>query len=168
MLAGRSRTSRQPGTSFASRSSCLAPLLLALGASACGDQDRQPWRSTSPIVIDAENGTLGANVTSVTDATDSSISYVTAAMNGTDPVADSSDARVVSQEIRFPRAGSYQIYARLRIGPGAGADDSFFLEQPGSDPAWPVVNSITGYDVAGSPAYRPGATVGIYGGSAGG
>ena len=128
MLAERSRTPGQPGTSKASRRyPLLAPTLLALGVSACGDRDVKPWAATDPIVIETENGTLGASVTRVTDAMDSSISYVTAAVNVTDPVADPSDPRIVSQEIRFPQGGQYQIYARLRIGPGAGIDDSFFL-----------------------------------------
>jgi len=170
MLEERSRIPRKPATLMAS---CLyllcAPPLLALGVSACGDRDVEAWSPTDPIVLETENGTLGASVTQVTDAMDSSISYVTAAVNGTDPVADSSDPRIVSQQIRFPRAGAYQIYARLRIGPGAGSDDSFFLNLPDSDgaPNFQSINSITGYDVEGTPNHRPGALVGVFGGNAG-
>jgi endo-1,4-beta-xylanase len=74
----------------------------------------------------------------------------------------------VSQQIRFPRAGAYQIYARLRIGPGGGSDDSFFLNLPtDGEPNWQSINAITGYDVEGTPNHRPGAMVGVFGGNAG-
>ena len=128
---------------------------LALGALSC---DGEAWEPTRPIRIAAEDGTLGESVTRVTDAMEPSITYVTAAVNVTDPPADASDPRVVSQTLEFPRAGEYQIYARLRIGPGAGNDDSFFVFLPNDEGGtWQVVNAISGYDVAGNPTHRPQA-----------
>lgn len=168
MLGKPSRTPRQQATSKASRPyALLVSTLLALGSSACGE-DAESWSPTNPIVIEAESGTFGESVTRVTDAMDSSISYLTAAVNGTDVPADLSDPRVVSQEVVFPRAGSYQIYARLRIGPDGGNDDSFLLNLPSDGaPSWVVVNAITGYDVAGTARHQPGAIVGVFGGNSG-
>jgi endo-1,4-beta-xylanase len=140
------------------------PLLLpVLGALSC---DGEPWVRTVPIRIAAEGGTLGQSVTRMTDEMDPSISYVTAAENLTDPPEDASDPRVASQRVEFPWAGEYQIYGRVRIGPGMGNDDSFFVFIPsGEGGSWQVVNAISGYDVAGSPMHRPQAMVRNVGGT---
>jgi endo-1,4-beta-xylanase len=145
----------------------LLPLLLpALGALSC---DGQPWVHTVPIRVAAERGTLGESVTRLTDETDPSITYVTAAENITTPPEDASDPRVASQTVEFPWPGEYQIYGRVRIGPGMGNDDSFFVFIPDAENdaggSWQVVNAIAGYDAAGSPMHRPQAIVRSVGGS---
>ena len=147
--------------------SLQAAALLALGTSACGGDEGSQWTDTSPVIVQAESGTLGANVTRVTDAMDSSITYVTAGVNVTDPPADLSDPRVSSQQINVPAAGTYQIYARVRIGPGGGDDDSFFINTAaeGSPPTWANVNGISGWDVAGAPRYQETALVSTRGGN---
>ncbi len=151
-----------------------APLLPALAALACGDGETpaeaalraEAWQPTLPIRIAAEDGTLGASVTRVTDATDSSITYVTAAENVVEAPADDSDPRISSQTVQFPQAGEYQIYARLRIGPAGPNDDSFFVFLPSdAGGTWQLVNGVSGYDVAGSPMHRPDALVRNVGGT---
>jgi len=53
MFGERSRIPCRPGTLVASRLyPLLAPPLLALGASACGDSDLKPWSATNPIVLE--------------------------------------------------------------------------------------------------------------------
>jgi endo-1,4-beta-xylanase len=142
----------------------LSLLLPALGALSCGDE---PWVRTVPIRIAAEAGTLGESVTRVTDETDPSITYVTAAVNVTTPPEDLSDPRIASQTVEFPWAGEYQIYGRVRIGPGMGTDDSMFVFIPNdTGGSWQAVNPIAGYDVAGSPMHRPQAIVRSVGGTA--
>ncbi|MEO8177207.1 MAG: endo-1,4-beta-xylanase [Deltaproteobacteria bacterium] len=147
------------------RAPLLAPALLALGASACGGEDAQRSALT-PVILDAEGGTIGASVVRVTDATDSSITYLTAGMNMTEAPADLTDPRVSSQAVGLPAPGEYEIYARVRIGPEGGNDDSFFVNLPSAGaPSWQNVNGIAGYDVQGSPRYQEGAIVGAFGGN---
>jgi endo-1,4-beta-xylanase len=140
-----------------------ASLVLALAALGCGGDDAPgsaAWDPLRPIRIAAEDGTLGASVMRVTDATDASITYVTATTNVTDPPVDAADPRISSQVVEFPQAGEYQIFGRLRIGPAGGMDDSFFVSIPNAEGAsWQVVNGISGHDVAGNPGHRPQALV---------
>lgn len=144
----------------------LGLLLPALAALGCSDE---PWSRTVPIRIAAEDGTLGESVLRVSDETDPSITYVTAAENITTPPEDASDPRIASQTVEFPFPGEYQIYGRVRIGPAGGNDDSFFVFIPNEENeaggSWQVVNAIAGYDVAGSPMHRPQAIVRTVGGS---
>ncbi|MET0412285.1 MAG: endo-1,4-beta-xylanase [Polyangiaceae bacterium] len=125
---------------------------------------------TKPIRVAAENGTLGESVSRLTDETDPSITYVTAAENITTPPEDMSDPRIATQTVEFPWPGEYQIFGRVRIGPAGGNDDSFFVYIPDAENeaggSWQVVNGISGYDVAGNPQHRPNAIVRNVGGSA--
>jgi endo-1,4-beta-xylanase len=171
MFAGRSCTHRPDRKLLGAARSALswqAAALLAFGASACGgDEGGSKWTDTSPIIVQAESGQLGASVMRVTDAMDSSITYVTAGVNVTDAPADLSDSRVSSQVVEFPAAGTYQIYARVRIGPGGGDDDSFFINTAtnGAAPTWANINGISGWDVAGGPRYQESGLVSTRGGN---
>lgn len=145
-----------------------ATALLALGASACGgDEGGSTWTDTSPIIVQAEDGQLGSGVMRVTDATDSSITYVTAGVNVTDAPADLNDQRVSSQTVKFPAAGTYQIYARVRIGPDGSNDDSFFINTAtnGGAPTWANINGISGWDVPGAARYQESGLVATRGGN---
>jgi endo-1,4-beta-xylanase len=147
----------------------LPSIVIALAALGCGEDGEgavKAWQPTEPIRIAAEDGMLGADVTRVVDAMDSSITYVTAAVNVTDAPADMNDPRISSQTVQFPRAGAYQIYGRVRIGPGIGTDDSFFVYLPTeAGGSWQNVNGIAGYDVAGTAGHRPQAIVRGVGGT---
>jgi endo-1,4-beta-xylanase len=161
---GQQQVHHEAGSLIAPWCWFLIPALAALG---CGGEDAKPWDPATPVRIAAEDGTLGASVMRVTDAMDGSIVYVTATTNVTDPPADMTDPRISSQTVEFPRAGEYQIYGRVRIGPGMGNDDSFFINVPNdTGGSWEVVNGIAGYDVAGGPGYRAQAIVQRFGGSA--
>jgi endo-1,4-beta-xylanase len=171
MLGERSRTlglGRKQGAPATTRLvPLLAPAFLALGVSSCGGDEAKPNSAKTPVIVQAESAQLGASVMRVTDAADSSITYVTAGVNLTDVPADLSDPRVSSQTLEFPAAGEYQIYGRVRIGPEGGNDDSFFINIPAAGaPSWQVLNGITGFDVQGSPRYQEGAIVGPLGGNA--
>jgi endo-1,4-beta-xylanase len=95
----------------------------------------------------------------VTDATDGSIGYVTASVNLTDAPADPADARVVSVQQQFPTAGTYQMYARVRIGPNGGNDDSFFIDTGTEAPTWTVFNGLAGFPVRGQAGFQEGALI---------
>jgi endo-1,4-beta-xylanase len=145
-------------------------ILLLTGAAACTDRGHDapalggvlgetapaPAR---PFIVEAENGTNGATVQVVTDAADSSITYVTAGVNLTDAPTDLTDPRVVTVEAQFPAAGNYQMYARVRIGPGGGTDDSFFIDIGTDAPSWTLFNALTGFAVQGQPGYQQGSVI---------
>ena len=116
-----------------------------------------------PVVIDAEGGTNGADVQVLVDATDPAISYVTAGVNVVTAPVDGTDSRIVTREVQFPAAGAYRIYARVRIGPGGGNDDSFFIDTGTGTPTWSVANGISGLPVLGQPGYQAGAVIGEFG-----
>jgi len=85
---------------------------------------------TTPVVVEAESATLGADWTSPipSDAGASGGKYVaiklgSATVNGSAP---GTDARVATYTITFPAAGTYDLYARVRVGAGGANDDSYF------------------------------------------
>ncbi len=96
----------------------------------------------APVVVEAETGTSTAPV--VTGATVGDWAVVTAPAVGTVPAvtyvtsktdvasvpggasAPGTAARVLTYTVTFPGAGTYDLYARMRVGAGAGNDDSYF------------------------------------------
>ena len=91
-------------------------------------------------------------------------SYV--AINSTDVNEPSNDDRVIELQVSFPVAASYELYARLRVGPAGGNDDSFFAPQGfGSGNVWTSINSISGFTAPGETGYTAGEFV-LSGGSA--
>jgi endo-1,4-beta-xylanase len=119
------------------------------------------FAQTEPVIVEAENGTLGA---SLATASLNGVDYVTTTVNGTTaPTAD----RIASYSVTFPAAGDYELYARYRIGPAGGDDDSFYFGQgfgektPAVDNQWALQNTTTvGYT-------NPADSVLAGGGSAG-
>src|SRR5690349_11158246 len=79
----------------------------------------------APVVVEAESGTLGASLTTATDAA-TGTSYITvipAANSGANPTPD----RVATYTVTFPAPGNYALYIRFLAGPIGGNDDSFYL-----------------------------------------
>lgn len=101
------------------------------------------FAQTEPVIVEAESGTLGPSVTTGTlgDAT-----YVTAAVNVTTGPTGATDPRVSSYQITFPAAGDYDLYARMRVGPGGGDDDSWYFGNGFgvSTGNWPLYNTSGG------------------------
>jgi endo-1,4-beta-xylanase len=112
-----------------------------------------------PVIVEAEGGTRGADVQVVNDATDSAITYVTAGVNVTDAPVDLTDPRIMNLEVQFPEAGEYQIYARVRIGPDGGDDDSFFVDIGVDAPSWSTANGLRGEPVQGQTGYQQGRVI---------
>ena len=111
------------------------------------------FAQTEPVIIEAESGTLGADLaTNVLDGT----AYVTTTLNDTTPPTA---GRIATYTVNFPAAGSYELYARYRVGAEGANDDSWYFGQgfgekaPGNGADWALQNETnTGFTA-------PGATV---------
>ena len=75
-----------------------------------------------PVIVEAENGTLGASLAIATDA--GGVTYITTTENS---AANPTPARTATYAVTFPAAGSYALYVRILAGPVGGNDDSFYL-----------------------------------------
>jgi endo-1,4-beta-xylanase len=75
-----------------------------------------------PLVLDAESGIVGS---SFTTATADGVTFIdiSPTVGGGNPT---SDTRVVTFSVTFPAPGTYELYARLRVGPNTFNDDSFY------------------------------------------
>jgi endo-1,4-beta-xylanase len=143
--------------------------VLPLSLSTCVDQGLEtpplmgangPSRAPAlPIIIEAEAGMAGADVLVVSDAADSSITYVSGAVSVTDAPASPDDPRVVTRTVQFGEPGNYQMFARVRIGPDGGTDDSFFIDVGTNAPNWATFNQLAGFPAPGQPGYQQGALV---------
>ena len=110
-----------------------------------------PGESTGPTntaasltVIEAESGILGGEfgISTLGD-----VGYITISPSG-GGYSPGSDARVGTYSVTFPEADTYQLYARLYVGPGSYNDDSFFYaktfgdQSSTSDADWNMVNGL--------------------------
>lgn len=120
---------------------------------------------TPLTTIEAEDGSLGSefSVSTLGGAGNIAVATNTVAYN------PGSAARVASYAVRFPAADTYQLYARVQVGPGNFSDDSFFLgngfgaKSPSNDSHWGAV--LTGLNTSGFT--DPADVVSVGGGSAG-
>jgi len=100
----------------------------------------------APVPQQAETGTLGTDWTNPTQA---GVQYVTvvptATINAQNP---GTAARVITYSVTFPGAGSYDLYARVRVGAAGANDDSFYYgngfgtKLPADDTNWITVNNL--------------------------
>jgi glucuronoarabinoxylan endo-1,4-beta-xylanase len=116
------------------------------------------------VTIEAESGTLGADWAVSNSA---SPVYITILSNGVGGNPGSA-ARVASYTVPFPAAGTYELYAHVRVGPDTFNDDSFFYgngfgqKSATSDADWILVNGL------GSGGYTAATNIVAGVGSAGG
>src|SRR5262245_2901672 len=75
-----------------------------------------------PVIVEAGSGTLGASLTTATDA--GGVTYITTTENS---AATPTAARTATYTVAFPAAGSYALYVRILVGPNTGNDDSFYV-----------------------------------------
>lgn len=80
------------------------------------------FAQNTPVIIEVESATVGSDF-SVEE--ESGLGFVTITSNGTAGNPESVD-RVISMEVTFPAAQSYDLYIRCRVGPQGADDDSFF------------------------------------------
>ena len=75
------------------------------------------------VSIEAESGTLGADFSSLSAA---GVNYITCTTDVVNPQNPGNANRVATYTVTFPAAGTYELYARIRVGAGAASDDSYF------------------------------------------
>jgi len=102
--------------------------------------------ASGAVAVEAESGALGAEMPAFT-ATVSG--YISASVNSTGS-SPGTAARVSSYQVAFPAAGTYRLFARVRVGAGGANDDSFFVGNGfgAKDPAlfsdWKTLNNLSG------------------------
>jgi uncharacterized repeat protein (TIGR03803 family) len=104
------------------------------------------------VAFEAESGALGSDW-AVSNGTPVFITILTDS-TGNNP---GSAARVAGYSVTFPSAGTYQLYARVLVGPGGYNDDSMFYatsfgdKSPTLNSDWVFVNGLagTGYTAPG-------------------
>lgn len=98
----------------------------------------------SLVKFEAESGLVGTNFAIIN--TNSPI-YITIT-NDNSGNCPSNSARVVTFTNTFPVAGTYQLYAHIRVGPGGFSDDSLFygngfgIKNPTNASDWILVNGL--------------------------
>ena len=105
------------------------------------------------MTFEAGFGALGSNFTNGTDGVVNYISISTDTVNSGNP---GNASRVATCSVTFPEAGLYQLYARLRTGPGTFNDDSMFYaasfgsKSPTLNSDWILVNGLAGVGFSNS------------------
>lgn len=103
--------------------------------------------SSSPISLlkfEAESGVLGSDWAVSNSISPAYITITTDGAGGT----PSNAARVATYTVTFPTPGTYQLYARVRVGSGAANDDSLFfgngfgVKNPTNSADWILANNI--------------------------
>lgn len=98
----------------------------------------------APVLLEAENGSLGSELQTETIE---GVASLTASTDGAGNNPGSAE-RVASYSVTFPEAGVYQFYARMYVGSDAASDDSFFYgngfgeKDATSDDDWITVNQL--------------------------
>lgn len=129
-------------------------------------QSRQPAAVDSPVLplkIEAESGQRGELLEV---ATEQGVGFLrsTSKNDGQSPGTAKS---VASFKVRFARAGRYELYARVRVGPAGVLNDSFFFatslgkKDPAAEGDWLTANSLgqIGYTAEEDIVGRGGAPV---------
>ena len=155
------------------------PQRLLLGLAAALGSHLPLLAQNAPVVVEAEAGTSTNPATPVAGATTGDWAVRTIAAAGTTPAityatsltdvsaytanggvggsAPATAARVLTYTVTFPGPGTYDLYARMRVGPGAANDDSYYYatgfgaKSPITGADWITANGLStvGY-VSGS------------------
>lgn len=114
-----------------------------------------------PVIVEAETGAVGADF-NVVDEDGLQYIAINATVGGGNP---STIERTASYTVEFPAAGTYNLYARMRVGPQGFNDDSFFYsngfgeKDPADDADWILTNNLanSGYvSTSDSPVMNTG------------
>src|SRR5262245_29915657 len=154
---------RKRGAMVATRSRRILSLALAATILPC-----VALAQNESIIVEAESGTIGSQFAIQSDG---AVQYIAilSTVGGFNP---STSARVATYSVTFPRAGVYELYARLRVGPATFNDDSayyangFGVKNPASDADWILVNNLAnpvGFTLPGDKVTGGGpATSGVW------
>jgi len=98
-----------------------------------------------PVIVEAESGTLGANYSIQTEGDVTFIFPDSTLINAGNPA---NIHRIASYTFNFTDAGTYKLFARVKVGPENFNDDSFFYgngfdeKNPTSDDDWIFINGL--------------------------
>jgi len=100
-----------------------------------------------PVIFEAESGNLGSGFSVLSQG---NITYATAKANFTGAASPEDTIRMITYQVTFLDSGSYNLFARVRVGSGGYNDDSFFAGKGfgekdftnGAD--WVFVNGLAG------------------------
>ncbi|HDQ43994.1 MAG TPA: T9SS type A sorting domain-containing protein [bacterium] len=106
--------------------------------------------SRVPILFEAESGEIGSDFAVLED---DDITFVQIQTDGGDytPAVwnfPGFDSRIVTYEVTFPMADTYNLFARIRVGPQRFDDDSFFyargfgVKDPVNPDDWIIANQL--------------------------
>jgi endo-1,4-beta-xylanase len=121
-------------------------LLLVFTAFSCSFISQNARAQTS-VTVETESGTLGSDFNSLSAG---GVNYVTCASNFIATQNPTEAKRVATYTVTFPRAGVYNLYARIRVGPASADDDSFFYgngfgaKTVNNDADWITCNQLSG------------------------
>jgi endo-1,4-beta-xylanase len=114
------------------------------------------------IVVEAESGVVGAQFQIANDGA-TQYAAIVGTVGGQNPTTAD---RTISYTVTFPGAGTYELYARLRVGPATFNDDSMYYgtgfgaKTPTADNDWTLANGLAapvGYTLAADKVVGGGA-----------
>lgn len=103
---------------------------------------------TPPIVIEAESGDVGGEFDFLEDSGVEYISIITDTQESTGASNYPGEYRTATYDVTFPDTGTYDLFARIRVGSGTYDDDSFFYgkgfgeKDPSTASDWILVNGM--------------------------
>ncbi|HEX9933808.1 MAG TPA: endo-1,4-beta-xylanase, partial [bacterium] len=111
---------------------------------------KQVVASQKPIVVEAESGEVGSDFAVKSEG---AVTYIQIQSNGTDftPAIwnyPGFKRRVATYQVTFPIGGTYNLFARIRVGPNGYDDDSFFyasgfgMKDTVNADSWTAVNML--------------------------
>lgn len=98
------------------------------------------------VTFEAKSGVLGSDW-ALSENVGTACIYITTEDIGYNPISSN---RVATYTVTFPAAGTYQLYARILVGPGGYDSDSLFYgngfgaENPSNNADWIFVNGLAG------------------------
>ncbi|MDA3928750.1 MAG: endo-1,4-beta-xylanase [Prolixibacteraceae bacterium] len=100
-----------------------------------------------PIIVEAESGLLGSNFsTSIVG----DITYITTNADFSGQSNPENSNSIATYQVAFVDTGSYQVFARVRVGSGSYSDDSFFgaigfgEKDFANGDGWLMINGLAG------------------------
>jgi endo-1,4-beta-xylanase len=81
------------------------------------------YAGDKPVTVEAESGKLGSFFTTMNDG---AVSYITTTSNYTGTSSPGDTNRIATYNVTFKDSGYYNLFVRLRVGPGGFDDDSYF------------------------------------------
>lgn len=112
-----------------------------------------------PVIVEAESGKLGSNFQVLQDG---NVTYVSPKTNWTNIGNPGDTSRMITFQVTFADSGSYNLFARVRVGPNGYDDDSFFygngfgVKNDTSNGDWIMINGLAGAGFSDPAAYVDG------------